>query len=172
MTAPARRRTAAHRRTTRRCALPGAALRARLAGVREDDGSGLIEFVVLCAVLLIPAMYLVLTLGSVQSAVFAVDALSRDAARIHATEEPGSAAQRVERLTDFTREDFGLASPLTVNVHCSADPCASPGGTVEAVVSVPVPIPGFGPLGGPEGPVEVSARHVVQVDQYWDGQDR
>ena len=34
----------------------------------REDGNALVEFVVLSAVLLIPALYLVLTLGSVQSA--------------------------------------------------------------------------------------------------------
>lgn len=147
-------------------------LRGPASCLRREDGSALIEFVVLAAVLLVPAMYLVLALGSVQSAVFAVDTLARDAARIHATDDPAAAAQRVQRQTALTQEDYSLAVSPTVDVRCSADPCATPGGTVEAVVAVPVPIPGFGPLGGSNGPVEVSSSHVVQVDQYWDGQDR
>src|SRR5699024_11380150 len=44
----------------------------------REDGNALVEFVVLSAVLLIPALYLVLTLGSVQSAVFAADIIARD----------------------------------------------------------------------------------------------
>ena len=44
----------------------------------------IVEFVALSAALLIPSLYLVLTLGSVQAAVFAADTIARDAARIHA----------------------------------------------------------------------------------------
>lgn len=141
--------------------------RARLGA---EDGNALVEFVVLSAALLIPSLYLVLTLGSVQAAAFAADSISRDVARIHATEpDPDRAAERSARHTAMILEDHGLAAHDVVTLRCSADPCATPGGTVTARVRIPVPVPGLGPVLGENGPVTVGASHAVQVDQYREG---
>ena len=174
--------TARRTRTTPRPGrrIPGTHLTSRIPGshlagrarLRADSGSALIEFVVLAAVMLIPAMYLIVTLGAVQSAVFAADGLARDIARIHATHAPGQAQQRQEQLIGLTQHSYGLSTTPRVDVRCSSDPCATPGGTIDATVSIPVPIPGLGPLGGPEGPVEISSHHTVAVDQHWDGRTR
>ena len=132
-----------------------------------EDGNALVEFVVLSAALLIPSLYLVLTLGNVQAAVFAADSISRDVARIHATEpDPGRAAGRSARHTEMILEDHGLPGGDVVTLRCSEDPCATPGGTVTAEVRIPVPVPGLGPVLGQSGPVTVGASHAVQVDQY------
>ncbi|MDN6399424.1 MAG: hypothetical protein L0K01_03100, partial [Brachybacterium sp.] len=109
----------------------------------------------------------VAVLGNVQAAVFAADSLSRDVARIHATEpDPARAMERTARHTDMILEDHGLPSGDVVTLHCSEDPCATPGGTVTAQVRIPVPVPGLGPVLGETGPVSVGASHAVQVDQY------
>lgn len=132
-----------------------------------EDGNALVEFVVLSAALLIPSLYLVLTLGSVQAAVFAADTIARDVARIHATEPDGSTAvERSALHTEMILEDHGLPAGDVVTLHCSHDPCATPGGTVTAEVRIPVPVPGLGPLLGETGPVTVASSHAVQVDQY------
>lgn len=135
--------------------------------VRAEDGNAVVEFVVLSAALLIPSLYLVLTLGSVQAAVFAADTLSRDVARIHATEQdPARAAERAALHTEMVLEDHGLPLGDVVTIACSEDPCATPGGSVSAQVRIPVPVPGLGPVLGESGPVTVGASHAVQVDQY------
>jgi len=138
--------------------------RRRLAG---EDGNAVLEFVVLAAALLIPALYLVLTLGNVQAAVFAADTISRDAARIHATEtDPGLATVRTSEHSRMVLEDHGLPAGQVVEIRCSEDPCSTPGGTVTARVRIPVPVPGLGPILGDVGPVAVGSSHAVQVDQY------
>ncbi|MEE1649635.1 hypothetical protein V1260_02390 [Brachybacterium sp. J144] len=135
--------------------------------LREDRGNAVVEFVVLSAALLIPSLYLVLTLGSVQAAVFAADTISRDAARIHAVEpDPQIAAERTARHTDLVLEDFGLEPGDVVEIRCSEDPCSSPGGTVVATVRIPVPVPGLGPILGDDGPITVGASHSVPVDMH------
>ena len=146
---------------------PRGSSRQLLTRLRHQEGNALVEFVVLSAALLIPSLYLVLTLGSVQSAVFAADLIARDTARIHATEtDPDLAAARARDHTRMILEDFGLGAHDVTRIHCSHDPCATPGGDVTAVVSVPVPVPGLGPLLGGDGPVSVSAAHAAPVDQY------
>ncbi|WP_172895776.1 hypothetical protein [Brachybacterium vulturis] len=135
--------------------------------LRAEHGNALVEFVVLSAALLIPSLYLVLTLGNVQAAVFAADSISRDVARIHATEaDPELAVEQAARHTDMILEDHGLPTGDVVTLHCTEDPCATPGGAVTAQVRIPVPVPGLGPVLGQTGPVTVGAAHAVQVDQY------
>lgn len=135
--------------------------------LRQDQGNALVEFVVLSAALLIPSLYLVLTLGSVQAAVFAADTIARDAARIYAVDpDQISAAQRTQLHTAMILEDFHLSGSDVVQISCSETPCSTPGGTVTAQVRIPVPVPGLGPILGQTGPVSVGAAHAVQVDQY------
>lgn len=135
----------------------------------SDRGNAPVEFVVLAVVLLIPTIYLVLTLGAVQSAVLAADVVARDAARIHATEQdPGQARSRQEAHMRLVLDDYGIRSRGNVEITCSEDPCARPGGTVRATVRIAVPVPGLGPVLGQDGPVRVGAEHMVQVDQFRD----
>lgn len=139
--------------------------------LRAEHGNALVEFVVLSVVLLLPCLYLVLTLGSVQGAVFAADVIARDAARIHATEsDPGLADRRAEAMTAQVLADHGLPASAAdvLTITCSADPCGSPGADVRADVSIPVPIPGLGPMLGGAGPVRVGAHHLARVDPYRD----
>lgn len=142
-------------------------MRSLCRSLRRTEGNALVEFVVLSVVLLLPCLYLVLTLGSVQSAVFAADIIARDAARIHATErDPELAQQRSAEHARMVLEDFGLEGADVVEVSCSDDPCATSGGTVAATVRIAVPVPGLGPVLGQDGPIAVSSGHSVQVDQY------
>ena len=135
--------------------------------LQQEQGNALVEFVVLSAALLIPTLYLVLTLGSVQAAAFAADTIARDAARIHATEsDPDRATARASRHMEMVLEDHGLPVTDVVQLSCSEDPCATPGGIVTARVRIPVPVPGLGPILGETGPVAVGASHSVPVDQY------
>lgn len=175
MPRPLRRGGVAGRPTTRRggSARPPAPplirqgrarLRHRLA---DEQGNALVEFVVLSAALLIPTLYLVLTLGNVQAAAFAADTIARDAARIHATEpDPDRAAARASRHMEMVLQDHGLPAGDVVELRCSEEPCATPGGIVTARVRIPVPVPGLGPILGETGPVAVGASHAVPVDQY------
>lgn len=142
-----------------------------LARLRAERGNSIVEFVVLSVVLLIPCLYLVLTLGTVQGAVFAADVIARDAARIHATDpDPVRAEARTDALVTQVLSDYGLpAQPRgVVDVRCTTSPCASPGADVRVDVRIGVGVPGLGPLLGQQGPIRVGADHVAHVDQYRD----
>src|SRR5699024_12514411 len=85
-----------------------------------EAGNSLVEFVVLSAALLIPSLFLVLTLGNVHAAVFAADSIARDAARIHATEPDGStASERSARHSEMILEDHGLPTGDAIALHGS-----------------------------------------------------
>lgn len=125
----------------------------------------LVEFVALAVVLLIPSLYFVLTLGSVQSAVFAADVIARDASRIHATvEDPQLADARTRAMAAAVLADHGLPAQDVVTITCSASPCLTPGEQVHAHVRIGVGVPGLGPVLG--GPLAVGADHQVRVDEH------
>lgn len=137
-----------------------------------EAGSALVEFLGTAVVLLIPLVYLVLTVAQVQAAAFAVEGAAREAARAVVTAD--SSAEGVTRAQAAVRialDDQGLDDVDTADalaLECSHDPCLTPGGTVGVQVRVRVPLP-FVPGGLRDWiPVEVpvEASHVTSVDRY------
>ena len=147
-----------------------ARLRARLTGERSDRGSAVVEFLGVALVLLLPVLYLVLTVGRVQAATFAVEGASREAARAFAT-APSSddGARLASAAVALALGDQGFApTPDGLRIACSWESCLEPGGEVTAHVRLDVPLPlvpefvqGVVPLSVP-----VEARHVASVDAY------
>ncbi|ACZ30059.1 TadE family protein [Xylanimonas cellulosilytica DSM 15894] len=139
-----------------------------------ERGSAVVEFIGTTVLLLIPLIYLVLTVGRLQAATFAVDGGAHEAARAvitAPTSDDTAARARVAVALALEDQGFDPGPALTgdaVQVVCSADPCLTPGGTVTATVRTVVPLPfvpealrSWVPL---EVPVE--AQYRTTVDQY------
>lgn len=147
-----------------------ARLCARLTGQRSDRGSAVVEFLGVALVLLLPVLYLVLTVGRVQAATFAVEGASREAARAFVT-APSSddGARLASAAVTLALGDQGFAPGAGgLTIACSSQVCLEPGGEVTAHVRLDVPLPlvpelvrGVVPLAVP-----VEARHVASVDAY------
>ena len=137
-------------------------------GRAEDDGTAVVEFVLLAVVLLVPFVYAVLCVFAVERAAFTLTSASRDAGRAFVTADDGATAR--DRADDAVRvalADHAVGSSVTTRVRCSADPCLTPGArvTVELTTSVVLPlVPHWG--GGAPASVAVRARHVEVVDDY------
>lgn len=119
----------------------------RLERLRGDEGSAVLEFVSLGVLLLVPVVYLVVCLGQVQAAAFAVEGASREAARVLArADDEQQAAQRVDAVVALALRDQGLADPddprPDVEVVCSTEPCTAPETRVSVTVQVEVVLPG------------------------------
>lgn len=145
-------------------------LRARLTGSHADRGSAVVEFLGVALVLLLPVLYLVLTVGRLQAATFAVEGASREAARAFVTApSSGDGARLAAAAVGLALGDQGFApTPDGLTIACSARPCLEPGGEVTAHVRLDVPLPlvpefvrGVVPLSVP-----VEAQHVASVDAY------
>ncbi len=136
---------------------------------RREQGSAVVEFVFLSIVLLIPLVYLVLTLGQLQAGSYAVSAAAREAARAFVTSEAqGSANARAEAAAAIAFEDQGFGGEGGVEVSCSATPCLTPEArvSVRAGLTVPMPlVPSFlrsvVPL-----QIPVSSTITVAVDRF------
>ena len=129
---------------------------------RDEAGNASVEFIGWTTVLVIPVVYLVMALASVQAAVFGVESAADAAARVLEVEE-GSAAQQHAHLaarlalTDQRIDTARADSAMTVE-------CARPGCTDGAMtlrVEVAVGLPVLGGLGIGDRLVTVDAERAV-----------
>ncbi len=113
------------------------------ARLRGDDGSASLEFVAAGLILLLPVVYLVLVLSSVQAGAFAAEAAARQAARLFVQAESVEAAQAVaDRAIQFALADYGVdRDDASVAVTCVPAACLEPGAIVTVQVTVSVPLP-------------------------------
>lgn len=134
------------------------------AAARGDEGSAVIEFVGLVLLLLIPVLYLVLSVGRVQAAAFAVEGAARDGARLAVrSPDEATAVSRARAVTALALTDQGLpADGAEVRVRCDPRGCNTPETRIEVRVRTAVPLP-FLPG---RGAVPVSATHTMTVDRH------
>ncbi|MDO4258322.1 MAG: hypothetical protein Q4C87_02245 [Actinomycetaceae bacterium] len=102
-----------------------------------ERGDAIIEFVALVVILVVPALYFVLTLAKVQAGIFAVEVASRDAARVLARDPEAIAL--AEAKADLAFEDFGVASAASIDVGCNV--CSGQGRDIRVTALVHVQWP-------------------------------
>lgn len=136
-----------------------------------EAGTATIEFIGVTLLLLLPLLYLLLAVFSVQRAAFAVTQAAREAGRAYST-APTSAAgmQRARYAARLAMSDQGVADATTVRfapegADCdssTADGAASlsPGARFVVCVRSSAPLP----VGGVSVPV--SGRFTVAVDAF------
>jgi len=131
---------------------------------RGEDGSALVEFIWL-GLLLVPLVYVLLTVFSAQSAAYGSDAASRAAGRafmLSASQD--EALARAQVAAQVALADQGVdAERMSLDVSCAPDPdrCLSSGSTVTVVVTVQQPLPLVpSMLGGNAPTIRLSSTHV------------
>src|SRR6187431_3213894 len=88
--------------------------------LREERGSASLEFLTVGMLLLVPIVYLVLALASVQGGALAVEGAARQAARIAVQSGDLSLAESaVDRAVRVTLADYGVdADAASVVIEC------------------------------------------------------
>ena len=140
-----------------------------------DEGSSSLEFITAGLLLLVPLVYLVLVMSTVQGAALAVEGAARQAARVFVqAPSEAEAFARAQRAIDFGLEDFGLSQAnATVAIVCAPNPasCLERRAlvTVNIILQVNMPlvpaILGLNTL----AQVPVSANATQQVSRWWSG---
>ena len=138
----------------------------------SDDGSAAIEVLVLGVLLLVPLVYLVLTVAALQGAAFAAEGAARQAARSivlardDAAGRAAGAAAISAGLADWKLPERSAA----VTVRCSPDPgdCLTPRGSVVVDVRVAVALPLLPPALAVNSPgtVPVAASAAQRVSMF------
>ncbi|KNC19571.1 hypothetical protein AC792_05640 [Arthrobacter sp. RIT-PI-e] len=107
-----------------------------------EQGGAVVEFIFLGVLLLIPVVYLVLTVGQLQGGSFAVVGAADQAAKVFVdapTTEEAHARARAAAL--LTLSDFDFAEEqASIDITCDAE-CLAPGSSVQVVVRLDVPLP-------------------------------
>lgn len=150
-------------------------------GGDRDRGSALIEFSVASLILLVPLIYLIVTLGRLQAASYAATSAATAASTIiaHGPGRPGPSGRAPARTAAartaaartaaaLALRDHGFAaSSRTVTIAC--DPaCTEPRAVVTARVRLRVSLPGVPPAFDDSLPthITVSARHHDEIAAY------
>lgn len=120
-------------------------LRRLMQQLRADDGSASLEFITTGVLLLVPLVYLVVAVASIQGAALAVEGAARQAARVYVQAPSAAGADdRMARAVEFALADYGLRSAdAHVTVSCSPQPetCLTRNGSVTVTVRVSAPLP-------------------------------
>jgi hypothetical protein len=144
---------------------------ARDAAARGERGSGLVELTWLGILLLVPLVWILLSVFTVQRGAFAVSGAARAAGRAYVLAP--SDALGTQRATAAARQalaDQGLSgAPLDITVTCAPYPHACHSGTsvvtVRVASSVRIPLLPL-LLGGGSPRFALDATQVVPVGQY------
>lgn len=137
-----------------------------------DDGSAVVEFLALTVVLLLPVLYLVLVLGRVQAATFAVEGAARESARSYVRADGvAEGKQRAVASVSLALRDQGFddVDPHgALTLTCSSSPCLEPGSEVATAVAVDVALPFVPSFVRSVVPlsVPVVGHHVAAVDTF------
>jgi hypothetical protein len=110
----------------------------------DESGSASLEFITAGLLLLIPMVYLVLVISSVQGATLASEGAARQAARVFVTSENAQqASTRSQQAIDIALTDFHIpTSRASVSVSCSEPTsCLAGDSLVTISVSIDVPLP-------------------------------
>lgn len=136
-----------------------------------EQGSASLEFITAGLLLLVPLVYLVLVLSSLQAAALATEGAARQGARVFASAPDRAAASvALDRAIAVGLADYGLEAS-EVRVSCAPEPrdCLTRRGYVSVTIAVRVALP-LSPRGlslavPASMPVESTA--TQQVSRFW-----
>lgn len=135
----------------------------------SDSGRASLEFLTAAIVLLIPIMFLGMSLSSIHNATLAAEAAARNAARVFVDEiVVQDAAKRAEDAVVVALANHGIDQALSLERRCSLPSCVAPGSIVTIRVGVSAPLI-FSDLlpGGVLGPaVPIYAEATAMVARY------
>jgi Flp pilus assembly protein TadG len=138
---------------------------------RADDGSALVELVWLGILLLVPVLWIVLSVFEVQRGAFAVTSAARSAARAYALADTDAAGREQARaaIRQALDDQGGEAQAFTFDVRCAGGDCHQPGAVITVDVRSGVQLPLLpAVLGGGAPSFRLDSSHTVPVGQFRD----
>ena len=135
----------------------------------HDRGSASIEFIVVGVAIILPLIYIAITVLTLNAAQFASNQAAREGARAFVTSSGNSSAnQRARIAANQAFADYGLAeSKPRIAITCDHISCLTPGGSVSIEVTTQVPLP-FVPRWGSSDLITmpITSQATLLVDQY------
>lgn len=140
-------------------------------GGAGERGSAIVELVWLGTLLLVPLVWVVVSVGEVQAGAFGTSAAARAAGRAYAlAPDEATGAERARAAARQALADQDLAAaPTEVTVTCAPDPadCLSGGSVVTVRVATEVALPLLPDVLGSGRPAfGLDATHTLPVGQF------
>ena len=138
---------------------------------RPDDGSAVVEIVWLGVLLLVPLLWIVLSVFEVQRGAFATTSAARSAARAYALAGSDAAGreQAHAAIRQAMADQGGDDQSFTFDVSCGSDDCHAPGAVITVTVRSGVRLPLLpAVLGGDAPSFRLDSTHTVPVGQFRD----
>jgi hypothetical protein len=144
--------------------------------LRAEHGTAIVELVWLGILLLVPLLWIVLSVSEVQQGAFGVTAAARSAGRAYALAPDDQSGQRAaEEVAQRALADHGLEdAPLRVTVTCTPYPhdCHNGTSVITVRISSSVELPLLpDALGGGAPRFALDATHTVPVGRYQEVHD-
>lgn len=143
-------------------------LPSNLLGDPTESGRASLEFLTASILLLIPLVFLALSLSSIQNAAFGAESAARAASRVFVNETSLAGANaRAERAVVVALANHGINAVESLERSCRPTGCLNPGTVVTIRVTVQAPLftssflPGF--LGDVSVPVTAEAQSMVSL---------
>ncbi len=144
-----------------------------IAPVHPEEGTAALEFIAVGLLLLVPIVYLVITLGTIKGQSVGVVAGARHIGRAVATApDAATASSRADRVLAAVTDEYGL-DPATVDVTVGCTnvgaACPEAGATLVVTVAAEVALPLVPPVLGLErvARVPVEATSAQKVSRTW-----
>ncbi|MBA2574131.1 MAG: hypothetical protein H0V02_04990 [Nocardioidaceae bacterium] len=138
---------------------------------RDEAGSALIELTWLGLLLLIPLVYVVITMITVQRSAYGATEAARAAGRAYIlAPDQASAAARAHEAARIAMQDQGIqldSDDMRIVCHPDPDSCLQPGSSVEVVLALDVDLPLMPSVSGESSAsIAVDASHVELYGIY------
>lgn len=140
--------------------------------LRDETGTAALEFIGAGLILLVPLVYLVVTMAAVQGAALGVEGAARQAARVFVTaEDEPDAEAAASRAVEFALADYGIdPDSASVRITCEPDPddCLARRGFVTVSISARVALPLMPAIVASDAPgsVTVGSSAIQQVSRF------
>ncbi|TQO19114.1 hypothetical protein FB472_0652 [Rhodoglobus vestalii] len=147
-------------------------VRTRMSWLRQEQGSASLEFITVGMVMLVPLVYLVLTMAAIQSGALAAEGAARQAARVFVqAENLEKAESAAARAIEFALDNHNVvAAAAQVSITCAPDPndCLTRHGYVTVQVAITIDLPLAPPVLSGAFPLQVplDAAATQQVSQF------
>ena len=139
----------------------------------DDDGSAALEFILVGLLLLVPLVYLIVTMGLIQGQSLGAEAGARHIARAVSAASGTDAAERAaDRIARSVVAEYGLdADAVDVSMECrpAGTVCPQAGATVIVTFRTTVALPLVPPVLGLErlAVIPLEATAVQKVSRFW-----
>lgn len=138
---------------------------------RDQRGNAIVELVWLGILLLLPLLWIVLSVFEVQRGAFAVTTAARSAARAYALAETDAAGQEQARaaIRQALADQGGDDQSFTFDVSCGGGDCHEAGSVITVQVRSGVDLPMLPEVLGSGAPsFRLDSTHTVPVGQFRD----